>query len=108
MRRAKTRPTTPENIPSDRVIDRDRPAAPGLLRSPRFRRAAPEWIARRQSERQERFGAQIQASGRDIGFAHARLMSAESDPEPAFLVESAVRFERAADNGCQRATNLFR
>ena len=92
------RPADEEIAPSahlQRVIDRERLTAPRADRRPRLRGRRPELVGRRQAERQQRDGAEIQAAGRDVGFADARLVAAEADPQPAIRVER-VRARRAS------------
>src|SRR5437667_2481500 len=74
-----------------RVIDRERLARPRVDLRPRLRGRRPERIAGGESEREQRDRAQVQAAGRDIRFADARLVAAESDPQPAVRVKGVGR-----------------
>ena len=74
-----------------RVVDGERGAGPGQPGGPWLCRLRPERIVRRQAERQERGRTQIEAAGRDVALADARLMSGQADAQPAVRVERAGR-----------------
>ena len=65
-------------------------------------------VGRRQAERQQADGAEVQAAGRDVGLADARLVAAEADAQPAVGVERPGRLDRAPDDRRQRAAHLRR
>ena len=76
---------TPDDDPCrlQRVVDGERGARPGQPGGPWLCRLRPERIVRRQAERQERGRTQIEAAGRDVALADARLMSRQADAQPA-------------------------
>src|ERR1017187_8881948 len=62
-------------------------STPQPARGPIFRRPLPEGIARRQAQRQQNRGTEIQAPRRNVILAQVRLVSAEADRQPAVIVE---------------------
>src|SRR6476646_9485458 len=90
------------------MVNRNVLAAPHFLGGPRLSRAAPEWIASRQTERKQSRRTEIGAARRYVSFANRRLMAAKADGQPAALVESSGRFDHAADNCRERRAHLRR
>ena len=76
---------------------------PGLRRAPTRTRRSAASPSGSSADR-----AEIEAAGRDVALADARLMAAEADAQPAVGVERAGRVDRPADDGGQRAADLRR
>src|SRR6266571_9453358 len=88
------------------LVDRELLAGPGLLRRPCSRGTGPEGVPGREAEGQQADRAEVEAAGRDVAFAHRRLVSTEADAQPAVRVERPRRLDRAADHGGQGAPDL--
>lgn len=86
----------------NRMIRRQVAAGPDLHGAPRFGRGAPEFVALRQTERQEGRRSQVEAAGRNVYLAESRLVAAEADPEPAVFIPGPGGIQRAGDDGGKR------
>src|SRR3954447_7746131 len=95
-------------VQSEGVVDGERLPGPRFRRRPGLRWRRPEVVRRWKPERQQADGTEVQAARRDVRFADAGLVAAETDAQPAVGVERPCRFNRSTNDGGQRAANLRR
>jgi len=71
-------------------------------------RIAPEAVRGRQTQRVEHEAAQVETTRADVRFGQRRLVSRQSDLQPATRINSASRFKRPPDYRGQGAADLGR